>query len=347
MAITILPISTLVRDYKPGMTITEPGIYRNVPMARYHCEDGVEICDGPSISSSGIRAIVAPDGCLLKFYDNYHRNPNRKPPKSKTYFSFGRALHHLAGGEKAFQEQFAVRPLEFDSWRTNAAKEWRAKQELAGRAVLEPDDLEALQACADQLMAHPNVQNGILRGLIEHSIFFKVRVPLVDGDHLDVWIKVRPDVIPVDGLMVTDLKSAADASPIGARRAITDHGYHIQMAMIQEALLAITGQLYDELVLLFIESSRPHPINHKPLPTYDVMAGRMQFRKGLSLFANAYATNTWPTYDDDEVPGGLLDYAAKQIAKQIEDGELPEILPLEMAPIGVQALADQATEEAF
>lgn len=344
MAITIAPISTLVRDYKPGMVITEPGIYRGVPMSAYHCKNGVEICDAPSVSSSTIRKIVGSDGCLLKCWDEYHGNPKRKPPKAKTYFSFGRALHHLAGGEAQFSKQFAVRPLVFPDWRTDAAKEWRARAEAAKLDVLTPEDLEALQACTDQLMAHPNVQNGILRGLVEHSIFFKVRVPLVDGGYLDLWVKVRPDVIPVDGLMVTDLKSAADASPIGARRAITDNGYHVQMAMIQEALLAITGQLYDELVLLFIESSRPHPINHKPLGAFDIMAGRMLFRKGLSLFANAYATNTWPTYDDDEVPGGLLDYAAKAIAKQIEDGELPPIEPFEMAPTGQLALADQPQE---
>jgi len=44
------------RAYKSGF-ITEPGIYRNVPMDVYHSD----CCDGPSISSSGLPELTPPD----------------------------------------------------------------------------------------------------------------------------------------------------------------------------------------------------------------------------------------------------------------------------------------------
>lgn len=341
-----------VRDWKPGTKITEPGIYRNIPMEDYHGD----ICDGVSVSSSFLRKIVGPKGCLLKAWDSFYLNPDREEQEDKKHFTWGRALHHLSAGEADFNKHFAVRPLEFKDWRTNAAKDWKARVEAEGRSVMTIDDIRALSRAAEQLRAHPNVANGILSGLIEHSLFVKVRIPLTGwpvvedeqaAGYLDVWLKVRPDVLPLDSLMVSDLKSAADASPIGARRSITDNLYHVQMAMIDEVLFLLTKVKFEEFVLLFIESARPHCINHKPLNTFDMMAGHMMLRVALLKFARAFVSGVWPTYDDDEVPGGLLPFAADRIKKEIDHNELPEPHPLDLAPIEVAGLLAPPVEEAI
>lgn len=337
-------LRTFVRPWD-GKKITEPGIYSGIPMEGAELSYHGDICDGVAVSSSFLRKIVNPKGCLLKAWDEFYLNPDRAPYVPKKHFHFGKALHHLIAGEAEFKRLFAIRPEEFADYRTKAAQAWKEDVLAAKMTPLTMDDLRSLQRCADQLLAHPNVKNGILRGLMEHSIFFKVRVPLggwpvqpgFEGQFLDVWVKVRPDVISLDSLMVIDPKSCADASATGARKSITDYGYHVQMAMIDEALRAVTRQQFEDFVLLFIESSRPHCINHKPLGTFDLMAGHMMFRVALMKFAHAFHTGHWATYDDDEVPGGLTKWGADNINALIEKSELPEVAPLELAPIVTEA----------
>lgn len=331
-------IRALVKPWN-GERITEPGIYSGIPMEGEGLSYHGGICDGVEVSSSFLRQIINPKGCLLKAWDNFYLNPDRVPYVSKKHFNFGKALHHLIAGEAEFSKLFAIRPEEFTNYTTKAAQTWKAETIAAKMTPLTPDDLRSLQRCADQLLAHPNVKNGILRGLMEHSIFFKVRVPLggwpvqpgFDGQYSDIWVKVRPDVISLDSLMIIDPKSCADASAQGTRKSITDFGYHVQMAMIDEALRAATKTVFEDFVLLFIESSRPHCINHKPLGTFDMLAGHMLFRVALMKFAHALHTGHWATYDDDEVPGGLTKYAADNVTRMIEAGELPEVAPLELA----------------
>jgi hypothetical protein len=59
--------------WTPGMIISEPGIYRDVPMSVYHSQ---EICDGPSISSSGLRRIW--NESAAHFFSDWDGNPERE-----------------------------------------------------------------------------------------------------------------------------------------------------------------------------------------------------------------------------------------------------------------------------
>lgn len=308
-----------VFDYREGQKITRPGVYRDVPMAVYHSQ----CCDGPSISSSGVRMIEDPDSSLLHFYDQSEFNPDRPEEEPKHYFSLGRALHHLAGGDGNFLDHFAVRPDEWDSWRTKDAKAWRARMELARRDVLVPADLDLIRGMAQRLGAHPTIQAGILTGLVEHSIFWKRAVRLPDGRVVTIWLKSRPDVLPIHSNMIVDLKTTADASPKAVRRSIGDFGYHIQLAMAQEGLLATTRRRMTDFVLVFIETKRPFAINHKPLSAVSIEMGRRQLKRGLTKFAQAIADNDWPGYDDDEVECGLPDWYAKRLDYEAQHGMLP------------------------
>lgn len=309
-----------VREYKPGMVITEPGIYRDVPMSRYHCEDGVEICNAPSISSSGIRTIET--ASLLHYYDSSHLNPDREPPESKPHFSLGKAVHHLAAGEKDFAKHFVVRPAQFDSWRTKDSKAWRAAQEEEGKSVLVPDDIEVIRGVARSLENHPTIMAGILEGLIEHSIFWR-RSFIVEGERVVVWCKARPDVLTINANIVVDLKTTANADPHAVRRTIGEFLYNVQLGMVHDGILATTGRVLTDHILPFVETKRPYAINIKPLSPLSIEYGRRQLERGLGKFARAVHTNAWDGYEDDEVEAGLPIYLSQRLHEQHEKGLLP------------------------
>jgi hypothetical protein len=308
-----------IYDYVKGQKISVPGIYRNVPMEVYHSD----CCAGPSISSSGIRTIEAKS--LLHFFKDWYGNPNRKEPETKAFFSVGKAVHSLSGGEEKFAEQFVVRPDEWADWKTKAARDWRAMQELDGKTVLAPADIDQIRGMVMQLAAHPTIQAGILNGLIEHSIFWFEDITLDGGEVVRVWFKSRPDVIPIDSFMGVDLKTTTDASPLACRRAVTDYGYHIQLGMVHEGLLKVANHRLTDHVLVFIEKTDPWALNHKPIPDVDIEYGRRQLIRASRKFAQALHDNIWHGYEDDEVEGGLMPYARDRLAKEADNKLLPPI----------------------
>lgn len=303
-----------------GLPITKACIVKNVPMAAYHSQ---AISPLPSISSSGIRLIESKSP--LHFFDKWEGNPDREEEEAKHHFSWGRALHHLSAGEADFQAHFAVRPDEWDSWRTKDAKQWRAQMEADGRDILVPDDLVNLRIAGERLSGHPTIQAGILNGEIECSIFWPVRIKLADGRVVEIMCKSRPDVLVQSANIIVDLKSTADASPVAVRRSLAEFGYYTQLAMAHEGLLVTTGRQMTDHVLVFIESKRPCAINIKPLNSASIEWGLRQFERGLFKFATAIADNTWDGYGDDEVECGLPAWLTQRLTLEAENGELPEI----------------------
>lgn len=302
-----------------GKPISKPGIYANVGMSAYHGQ----ICVGPSLSSTQIR--TGEKRSLKHAYKDWSGNPNRPEPEEKAHFSFGRFVHDMAAQDEAsLAENFAIRPEEFDSYRTKAAKAWKAQQWAEGRSCLTPQDVEAAAGLISTLAQHPTVKAGILHGLVEHSIFW------ID-EETGIWCKARPDVIPVDSGLMIDLKTCRDASPEAARRSIGEYAYHIQGAMGMEGLETL-GFPMEQFVLLFIETEDPWGINHKPLPQHDIEYGHRQLRRQLLKWREAFDTGVWPDYEDDEVEGGLPKWYRERLAWEAENGLLPTINPIERQP---------------
>lgn len=282
-----------------GEVITQPGIFKNVPIEVYHSD----CCDGPSISSSGLREIAPPDGCPLKYWDNSYLNPNRAEQGQKDHFSLGHAVHTLLLGETGFWEKFAILPDEFPDFKTKASREWRDETIKSGKMVLRRDALEQIEGMANRV-ANDRTFLDHLDGRVERSLFYR--------DRTGVWVKARPDCIPEDGY-VADLKTTTDASERGCLTAIKKYGYHMQMGLIGTAMEAVTGRQVTDYVLLFIEPKRPYAYNIKPLDNQYVWIGQRQNRAALNIFAECMATGVWPTYYGSGYTASPPDALEKQI----------------------------------
>lgn len=296
------------------MVITEPGIYSGVPMAIYHSQ---ELCDGPSISSSGLRKIF--NESPAHFYSTWDGNPDREDGGESAAFTLGRAAHHLLLGEDEFSTLFIGRPEEIGGkpWQGNRTecKSWLAEQEATGRTVLKPDDIKVIRGMARSLAAHPLVKAGILNGKVEQSMVWKCK-------DTGLWKRARPDCIPNASGDFADLKTCVSVQTDDIQRSIFDHGYAQQGALICEGWHAITGNTASSFSLVFVEKSAPYCARVVTLRDEDLIRAERANYAAMETFSKCLTSNEWPgpgTADAEYLY--MPEWAAKKIDYRLEQME--------------------------
>ena len=269
-----------------GQKITAPGVYSGVPIEAYHGD----ICDGPSISSSGLRTIFYESPA--HYYVDSYLNPEREEKPTSQAFLFGRAAHHLLLGEAGFRQRFIVRPETYGPddkpWNGNAniCKDWLADAAGKGLIVLTPNDIKMIRGMAKSLSQEPLIQSGILNGLIEHSFFWK-------DPETGIWLKWRPDAVPTDDMDFSDLKTTVSVEDEALERSVGDYGYCAQGALGAEACNTVLGRPMESFSLVFVEKTPPHCVRVKTVKPVDIEMGLEQNRAALRLFARALETGKW------------------------------------------------------
>jgi hypothetical protein len=268
------------------------GIYAGVPIERYHNDTDLFVGphNGFSISSTGLRKFVSRPS---EYWCESPFNPGRFETESKDYFEFGKAAHHLLLGEQGFAERFVLRPEELDDkpWQTNrtVCKVWVQARKDEGKSVITAADLEKIKWMADALHTHPMVQAGILSGKVERSLMVR------NGG---IWLRNRPDNLPLSGGDIVDLKTAADVSTDGISKTIYGAGYHIQAAVARLAYETIFGTgSFNSFSFVFIEKTPPFDVRVMQLKDTDIDRGTQQIMQALPLLEKCLEKNEWPGYD--------------------------------------------------
>jgi len=297
-----------------GKPITKPGIYSGIPIDKYHSP----ICDGPEISSTGLRAIILDSA--LHYWDTSYLNPNRAPDDptavESVYFRIGRASHTLMLEPQKFERLYTKRPKEFDSWRTQASRDWRDAAQTKGWTVLSEEEWLQVEGIARALHEHRWHAQGIIGGLIETSMIAR-------DPKTGIWLKSRPDSFPLDSAF-TDLKITTSAKPVDAGRSTKRLGYDIQMALAGVCLYLLTGRTIDQFWLIFCESKRPHAIHVSALGLAQIYWSRIRIRGALDKLAQCLKENYWPSYDMDGADVLPTKWEAEDFEAQQKAGLLPK-----------------------
>lgn len=292
-----------------GQTIRAPGCYTGMPMAAYHGQP----CDGPSVSSSGLRTIWSESPA--HFYCRSSLNPNRKPQDESPAFAVGRLAHKLLlEGRAGLDAEFAIRPEEWSDWRTKEARIWRDAQILSGKTVITEADLIAVTGMAESLARHPVVKAGILDGRVERSLIWR------DAE-TGIWIKSRPDVLPNASGIVADLKSTVSVTDDALAKSIASFGYHMQAAVVGMALENVMGLPMEDFALVWVEKAEPFCVRVTTLDPADIDRGRRQVRAALRTMARCLETGVWhgPGGErEDAIYLSLPAYAATKIDRELE-----------------------------
>jgi len=283
-----------------GKKISKPGFYSGVPLKDYHSGN---LCVGPSVSSSGLRTILAKSEA--HFWDQWPLNPKHDPDAQKETESLilGRATHHILLREPLFSSEYVVRH-DGDVWpdakgtmgpwngNKHSCQKWIEDQHYRGLTILTSDGMARVRGMAMSLAKQPLVQAGALNGVIELTLAWQDKAT-------GVWCLARPDVIPTDSADVVDLKTTTSVAALDVQRTVSEYRYHQQGAMVGEGFRAITGQRMASFSLYFIESDRPFcPFLYR-LHDDDLERGRRLNEVAMHRFVKAFNTGVWPG------PGGV------------------------------------------
>lgn len=313
-----------------GHPISRPGAYSGVPMSIYH---GPDLCDGPSASRSQLFKML--DKSAAHLWDTHPLNPNRdEDGEESEALLIGKAAHHLNLGEADFENHFVVHPETYPDgctypdeggkekpW-TNAAKwckAWTAEQQAEGLSVLKPRHVSDIEGMAGGLYANLMVRQGILNGYIETTLVAK-------DPKTGLWLKVRPDALPTDSGIVSDLKTIADISDQGIERSLRDSGLFMQGALTRR-VMNLLGMEFDSFNLVYIEKKRPFVCRVKTMIDADLDLGDDAIDATLLLYSRCLERGLWLGPGGDQTDGEYaqmspfarrdIEYRIQQIEKEL------------------------------
>jgi hypothetical protein len=304
--------------------VIKPGVYNNLPLSVYHSP---QVCRGLSLSSSALRTIFIRSPAHYWCTSIY--NPRRIEEPLPRHFALGRAMHHLAMGQTAFDLEFIVAPEYTEDikgtrqlWnlRTKHAKQWVADAERQGKTWLTQEEIEQILGMSDALARDGFVINArLLRGHVERSAFWQ-------DQETGIWLKIRPDVIPTDhGGEMIDLKTCSSVQWLDMWQAVEKHGYDQQFALMRE-VLGHLGLPFTAAALVWVEKKPPYCVRTTQLSSADLDLGAEKNRCALRQFAMCWNRERWPGPGGDrhdaetlQLPETARQRAAAKIAVMKEE----------------------------
>jgi hypothetical protein len=259
--------------------VINPGIY-NLPTEVYH--------QGPGISRGGLMEFKrSPYHYWYKYI-----NPDYIPELATPSKIFGNALHTYILEPKEFEKRYFVIP-EFNKVTKEGKERWqKIKSELGKKETLSVHQYQILQAMTASLQKNKLAMQLIEKAEIEQSLYW------TDPD-TGILCKCRPDILRPS--LIADLKTAHDGSAWSFSKAIYEYCYHIQAAIIQEALKNLNQKIIKDFLFLVIEKKAPYATAIYPLDQASLEQGHYEFKKLLADYQRCLKTDEWPDYGVQEI----------------------------------------------
>jgi len=305
-----------------GGLITEPGAYIGVPISRYH---GEEICDGPSISSTGLKKLSGGKAKRSKgmtprhFYETSSLNPNRRPTEQTDALRLGQGFHDAL----LLPEEWAANWHRLPEGFSRAAKVKMAVEIAeadaaiaAGKCIVNVDEVARIDAMVAAMRADKMISALIAKGEPEVTLAWR-------DEATGVWCRARPDWMMETRRFGMNVKTDTDASYDGFSSSIGKYGYAQSAAFELEGYERVFGRRPEAYF---------HPVVEKPgagwkpgdfiatalwqLPEEDIVRGQFLNRIGLRVFADCVKAGEWPSYTPNPDMCGIPGY----LRKIIDDG---------------------------
>lgn len=286
-----------------GSPISEPGIYVGVDMESYH---GGKLCDGPSISSSGLRTIF--NDSPMDYWINSPLNPLRVERAESEAFILGRAAHWLLLGEADFGKYFTVEPETYPDpktgepkkWNNNASfcREWHEHVAAQFLTVLTRNQIEQIRGMAGLLPWQEGLEDsglantavvraGALSGLVEHTIVARDK-------ETGIFLLSRPDAIPLESTQFADFKTCMSVDLHSIAKSLGEYRYDMQAALAAECLRQAADVHLDSFAFIFGAKKPPHAVQVVELKPADLTEAAADNRIALQTFARCLETGKWP-----------------------------------------------------
>ena len=275
----------------------ENGIYHGLPFSIYRGDDvsqsdTIETVKDKAVSKSMICSFIEDPGAW-----KYHSKP-----KATSAMKAGSLLDTLLTEPLQFKNRYIM--SEFDEFRTNAAKEWKAQVEASGLVVLKQSELECAQMQLMAIKSKPEAAAILDGAQFQVAFRHKTRYPFAS--------KGLIDILPNDGETIVDLKTCAPSaleSKRSLQRYIFDWMYHVQAGCYCDGYALASGQERTRFKFIFITSAPPFKVAVIELPFAAISLGADIYRNGLKRYAECLETGIFPSMWDGEVELDLPEYA--------------------------------------
>ncbi len=234
----------------------------------------------PAVGSSSLKH-------MLRSPAHYHHNlRNRQEPTAA--MALGTAIHEAILEPNLFEANAIVMP-KFEGKGSQALKDqWLMANH--GRRVLKGDDYEMIQGILLALKRNSLASQLLDGGAAEESYFWQ-------DPETGIVCKCRPDYLR-KGHIILDVKSTIDASLDGFPTQIARLKYNFSAAMYLDGVTAVTGEKYDEFIILAIEKEPPYAMGLHLIDAGSIDAGRMQYKRCLKILKQCREQNSYPSYEE-------------------------------------------------
>lgn len=267
------------KDMKPRY-IRDFGCYKDLSNEDYHA-------DKDYISRSSIM-----DYLRSPFtYWAKHLNPDRPKKDATPQMILGSAFHKFILENETFLDEYCFAPeavtLKYSGREAyDEYKKQLAECESSNKIVLTNDMGNVLIDMREKLKQNKKSMQ-LIDGRIENSFFWR------DAES-GLLLKSRPDILH-DSICV-DLKTTSDASPRAFQNEMVKYGYHIQFAMIRDAVKAIEGHLLKTFIDLVIENKYPHNMAIYIIDEEAINEGERIYKSVCLDMKAARELNEWNDY---------------------------------------------------
>jgi hypothetical protein len=295
--------------------ITAPGIYPDIASADYFADP----CPAPSLTQS-VAKVLLDRSPLHAWHAHPRLNPDYRHDDD-TKFDVGNIAHSLMLGRG---KQITV--LDFDNWRTKAAKEAREAAAADGSLAV----LRKHFTKADRMVRAAREQME-LRGLAK----------LFDGRHGrgeiclawqegDIWLRQLVDWLSTDQRIFCDFKTTdMSAAPYGLSRMMVSAGWPIQAAMAERGLDVLDPEGAGRRTFLFVvqEADAPYGLNVVEVGEAALTMGRKMIEMAVAIWRDCLQRDRWPGYPLEvitpEVPGW---HETQVLTREMEHAERAPML---------------------
>jgi hypothetical protein len=211
----------------------------------------------------------------------------QNPKEQTAAMIFGSIVHALLLEPDTVSSLVVTRPPQWDSWRTNAAKEWRDQQTAL---VATDEEFAQIQAAAEAVKTDPKAAWILQRAEKEVGIFRK-------HEATGFLLKGRLDLPFIDlngNTAVCDIKKVQSVKRGLFSKAVGDRLMHAQLAFYLD-LIGANGGGY----ILAVEEEEPHETRLFKFTDASIARGRAMYEAWLTKLAWCIKNDRYPGIDED------------------------------------------------
>lgn len=248
------------------MTITEPGIYPDIPPETYH--GGIF---PNSVSYSTLKLLLDEAGPAK------YRHALDSPRVEKKAFDLGTALHAELLGKG--RERLEI--IDAADYRTKAAREARDAAYAAGKTPLLPKDVQLLDEAAEGIPDH-------IKAVFQDG---QAEVAMLYQHPAGINVRGQIDFLRTDAIV--DLKTIQATDTRTIERQIWDYRYYLQAATYQLLHEELTGESLPYFIIA-VELKPPYLARTITLSEEYMELGREHLAKAIDLYQTCAREDHWP-----------------------------------------------------